>query len=239
MNKKKNKVGNNIKAKNASWTFSGIEKSFEKHISTSVPMYKEAHDIALNISDFFIKDRSMVLDIGCSTGLFLKKLTLRTKKINTKLIGVDNTKSMIDFCKKKHSKKIRFFYKDYLKLKDNKFKYDFISSFFTLTFITPSQRQIFINKIFKELNWGGAFVLFEKIRGPDARFQDMFNLIYQDFKLSKGLSEEEIVNKSRSLKGIMEPFSDAGNLSILKRAGFSDITGIFQWMCFKGYLVIK
>jgi len=237
--KKKNKVGNNIEARNASWTFSGIEKSFENHISTSVPMYNEAHEIALNISDFFLKDNSKVLDIGCSTGSFLKKLILRTKKKNLKLIGVDNTSSMIKFCKKKNSKKIKFFCQDYLKFRKSKSKYDFISAFFTLSFVSPPQRQIFMNKIFKELNWGGAFVLFEKIRGPDARFQDIFNLTYQEFKLSKGLSEEEIVNKSRSLKGIMEPFSDAGNIALLKRAGFSDITGIFQWMCFKGYLAIK
>ena len=237
--KKKNKVGNNIEAKNASWTFSGIEKSFENHISTSVPMYNEAHEIALNISDFFLKDNSKVLDIGCSTGSFLKKLILRTKKKNLKLIGVDNTSSMIKFCKKKNSKKIKFFCQDYLKFRKSKSKYDFISAFFTLSFVSPPQRQIFMNKIFKELNWGGAFVLFEKIRGPDARFQDIFNLTYQEFKLSKGLSKEEIVNKSRSLKGIMEPFSDAGNIALLKRAGFSDITGIFQWMCFKGYLAIK
>ncbi|MDC1166845.1 methyltransferase domain-containing protein [Candidatus Pelagibacter sp.] len=237
--KKKNKVGNNIEAKNASWTFSGIEKNFEKHISTSVPMYNEAHEIALNISDFFLKDNSKILDIGCSTGSFLKKLILRTKKKNLKLIGVDSVSSMIKFCKKKNSKKIKFFCQDYLKFRKSKFKYDFISAFFTLQFVPPPQRQIFINKIFKELNWGGAFVLFEKIRGPDARFQDIFNLTYQEFKLSKGLTEEEIVNKSRSLKGIMEPFSDAGNIALLKRAGFSDITGVFQWMCFKGYLAIK
>jgi tRNA (cmo5U34)-methyltransferase len=237
--KKKNKVGNNIEARNANWSFSGIEKSFEDHISTSVPMYNEAHEIALNISDFFLREDSKVLDIGCSTGLFLKKLFLRTKKKNLKLIGVDNTSSMIKFCKKKNSKKIKFFCQDYLQFKKSKLKYNFISAFFTLSFVPPPKRQIFINKIFTELNWGGAFVLFEKIRGPDARFQDIFNLTYQDFKLSKGLSEEEIVNKSRSLKGIMEPFSDSGNLALLKRAGFSDITGIFQWMCFKGYLVIK
>jgi tRNA (cmo5U34)-methyltransferase len=237
--RKKNKVGNNIKARNASWSFSGIEKSFENHISTSVPMYNEAHEIALNISDFFLKDDSKVLDIGCSTGLFLKKLSLRAKNKNSKLVGVDNISSMIKFCKKKNPKKIKFFCKDYLKFKQSKVKYNFISAFFTLQFVPPPQRQIFINKIFKELNWGGAFVLFEKIRGPDARFQDIFSLTYQDFKLSKGLSEEEIVNKSRSLKGIMEPFSDSGNIALLKRAGFTDITGIFQWMCFKGYLVIK
>ena len=109
--RKKNKVGNNIKARNASWSFSGIEKSFENHISTSVPMYNEAHEIALNISDFFLKDDSKVLDIGCSTGLFLKKLSLRAKNKNSKLVGVDNISSMIKFCKKKTQKKLNFFVK--------------------------------------------------------------------------------------------------------------------------------
>jgi len=111
--KKKNKVLNNIEARNVSWTFSGIEKSFENHISTSVPMYNEAHEIALNISDFFLKDNSKILDIGCFTGSFLKKLILRTKKKILKLIAVDNTSSMIKFCKKNSklmlSKHITFF----------------------------------------------------------------------------------------------------------------------------------
>ena len=236
---KKNHVGNNIKAKNANWTFEGIEKSFDKHISTSVPMYKESHNIALDLADFFLKDNSNILDIGCSTGIFLNQLVKRSKKEKTKFFGVDNTASMIIFCKKKNSKKIKFYHKDYLKFKKLNLKFDLISCFYTLSFVPPQMRQEFVNKIFNELNWGGGFVLFEKIRAPDARFQDIFNLTYQDFKLSKGLSEEEIVNKSRSLKGVMEPFSDKGNLLMLKRAGFQDVTGVFQWMCFKGYLAIK
>ena len=43
-----------------------------------------------------------------------------------------------------------------------------------MQFINPKFRQIYLNKIYNSLNWGGAFS-FEKIRGNDARFQDMFN----------------------------------------------------------------
>ena len=37
----------------------------------------------------------------------------------------------------------------------------------------------------------------------------------------------EIFDKSTSLKGILEPFSRAGNVGLLKRAGFKDIEYIF------------
>ena len=102
-----------------------------------------------------------------------------------------------------------------------------ISSFYTIQFISPKKRQTLINKIFKELNWGGAFFFVEKVRGSDARFQDILNQTYIDYKLSKGYSPNEIISKSRSLKGILEPFSTKGNIDLLKRAGFKDIITIF------------
>ena len=81
--------------------------------------------------------------------------------------------------------------------------------------------------------------MFEKIRASDARFQDIYTQTYNDFKLNQGFTEKEIINKSRSLKGVMEPFSDFGNLGLLKRSGFTDTIPVFQWFCFKGYLSIK
>ena len=79
----------------------------------------------------------------------------------------------------------------------------------------------------------------EKVRGSDARFQDIFVQTYNEFKLSQGFSSEEIISKSRSLKGILEPFSSHGNTQLLKRAGFKDIITVFKYGCFEGYLAIK
>jgi tRNA (cmo5U34)-methyltransferase len=237
---KKNKVGTNIIAKNSSWTFSGnVAKNFDKHIDKSVPLYGWSHDLGLKLSDFFVKKNSKVHDLGCSTGTFVKKLNNRHKNKKILIKGYDIEKKMVKAAKKNNHKfkNIKIELKDIYKA--NLKKSDFITSFYTVQFIHPSKRQKIFNKIFKELNWGGGFLFFEKVRAPDARFQDMMSLIYNDFKLDNNFSPNEIIAKSRSLKGVLEPFSSKANIELLKRAGFKDITTVFKFICFEGFLAIK
>jgi len=103
----------------------------------------------------------------------------------------------------------------------------------------PSSRQYLFDKIYNSLEWGGGFIFFEKVRAPDARFQDIMTQVYNEFKVKQGYSAEEIMGKSKSLKGVMEPFSTQGNIDLAKRAGFSDIMSIFKNICFEGFLAIK
>ena len=116
---------------------------------------------------------------------------------------------------------------------------DLIVSYYTIQFVQPRVRQLLFDKIYNSLNWGGGFLLFEKVRASDARFQDMMSSLYVDFKLQQGFSEQEIVNKSRSLKGVLEPFSTQGNIDLMRRAGFVDIMTVFKHLCFEGFLAIK
>ena len=144
---------------------------------------------------------------------------------------------MIKIAKKNSKdKRTKFYLRDISKLKLR--KNDLTLSLFTMQFIPPKKRQKIYDNIYKSLNWGGAFVLCEKIRGNDARFQDILNFLYFDFK-SKSFSSNEILNKESSLRGIMEPFTIKSNLDYLKRAGFKDIMPIYQYLCFKGFLAIK
>ena len=82
-------------------------------------------------------------------------------------------------------------------------------------------------------------MLFEKVRGADARFQDIFTTLYSDYKLRMGYSPDEIVSKTRSLKGVLEPFSSQGNYDMLKRAGFQDVNTVLKYLSFEGVLAIK
>ena len=118
-------------------------------------------------------------------------------------------------------------------------KADLIIAYYSVQFIRPKNRQILIDRIYQSLNWGGAFLFFEKVRGPDARFQDMMTAVYTDYKLDQGYSAKEIVGKTRSLKGALEPFSTQGNYDLLKRAGFVDIMTVMKYVCFEGFLAIK
>ena len=234
------KTGDHIISQNANWSFSGeVPKNFDNHVGKSVPMYKEGHDLVCRLSDFFIEDNSKCYEIGSSTGELTKKIAQHNIHKKVDFIGIDPIAEMVDVANKKCNDitNVSFICDDILNTQLE--KADLIISYYTVQFIKPRVRQLVFNKIFESLNWGGAFILFEKVRACDARFQDMMTALYTDYKLEQGYTEEEIISKTRSLKGILEPFSTQGNLDLLKRAGFVDITTVFKYVSFEGFLAIK
>ena len=234
-------VGENINAQQASWTFNGeIAKTFLSHVRRSVPFYDVSHDLICKYSDFFLKPNSVCYDLGSSTGHLLDNLVERHKhRKGIKWVGIDIESSMVEQAKKvaKNNKRIEFVADDIATYPYE--KSDFITSYCTMQFCPPHIRQDVFNKIYESLNWGGGFILFEKVRASDARFQDMAQTLYADYKLEQNYTPSEIIAKTRSLKGVLEPFSTQGNLDLLKRAGFVDIMGIFKYICFEGFLAIK
>ena len=116
---------------------------------------------------------------------------------------------------------------------------DMIVAYYTIQFIEERHRQALFDRIYQALNWGGALILFEKVGAPDSRFQDMMSCLYREFKQRSGFSSEEILNKEVSLKGVLKPFSTAGNLGLLERAGFVDVMTIMKYVSFEGFLAIK
>ena len=236
----KDKIGDDLRARNSAWNFKGsVAKNFQSHISRSIPIYSKGQELVTQVSDFFIKKDSICYELGCSTGALTNLLAKRhVLKKQVKFVGIDIEKDMIRQAnKKKSNSNIKFVCDDVAKYKLK--KSDLIISYYTTQFIRLSDRQIFLKKIFSSLKWGGAFILFEKVRARDARFQDMTAELYNEFKLDNGYSPTEIFNKARSLKGVLEPFSTKGNCELLDRAGFKDYMTIFKYICFIGFLAIK
>jgi tRNA (cmo5U34)-methyltransferase len=233
-------VGDEIAAANARWTFGGkVSESFDSHVARSVPLYREGHDLVAKVSDFFLQDGSVVYDLGCSTGELARRLAERHQGRNLRIVGVDCEAGMIA----KAVEKCAAFPEVELRCGDvRELEFepaDLVVAYLTMQFIRPRFRQDVFERIHRALNWGGAFLLFEKVRGPDARFQDLLTALYTDFKLDQGYSEVEIIAKSRSLKGVLEPFSTRGNVEMLERAGFTDHMTIFKYACFECFLAIK
>jgi len=235
-------VGDGISASNANWKFNGeAVNGFDEHVKNSVPLYLEGHDLICDLSDFFVKEDSVVYEVGCSTGTLTLKMAEHNKlKTEAKFIGVDIEDDMInaanDKKKDKCNKNVEFVSDSILEM-DLEMS-DMIICYYTVQFIRPSVRQELINKLYASLNWGGALLLFEKTRGADARFQDILTSLYTDYKLRKGYTADDIVAKSRSLKGVLEPFSTQGNVDMLNRAGFKDINIVQKYLCFEGFLAI-
>jgi tRNA (cmo5U34)-methyltransferase len=239
-----NNVGDNILAKPGSWKFSGdTVKGFDEHVMKSVPLYEEGHDLICDLAEFFVKDNSIIYDVGCSTGGLVLKLADRfSHKQNAHFIGVDVEHDMIECANKKKESvnsesEVEFICDDILNVEMQ--SSDLIVCYYSIQFISPSVRQSVIDKLYDRLNWGGALIIYEKTRGSDARFQDILTSLYTDYKLRRGFSPETIIAKSRSLKGVLEPFSLEGNIDLLKRAGFNDINLLQKYICFDGFIGIK
>jgi len=227
----------------ASWSFSAVqEKKFLRHIKKSVPNFEDSHKLVCSLSTFFLRKKAKHVDLGCSFGILSLRIQREINNPNCLSIGIDEQKHMIN-CAKAHAKKSGLNKK--CRFKASKIEsfaeknVDLITCLYTLQFINPKYRQDVVNNIYKSLNWGGGLILFEKVRGPDARFQDILTTLYNEFKESKGISSKQILLKTKSLKGVLEPFSEAGNIGILKRAGFKDIMTISRNLCFHGWLCIK
>ena len=63
---------------------------------------------------------------------------------------------------------------------------------------------------------GRSFFLFEKLRAPDARFQDYMTQVYNDFKIRNGYKIDQIYKKTESIRGVLEPFLKKAILTYLK-----------------------
>ena len=151
-------VGDSINAENANWNFEGeVSKTFDEHVSKSVPLYYEGHDLCAKISDFFLANDSVCYELGCSTGSLTKKLAERNIDKRVRFIAVDSVDNMIEQANKKLSQYSSVETKvEDINLAEME-KSDFIVSYYTIQFVRPQLRQELINKIYNSLNWGGWF----------------------------------------------------------------------------------
>ena len=233
-------VGDAIAAANARWGFGGdVAEGFDSHIERSVPGYREVHDLIGASSDFFVREGSRVYELGCSTGALSAVLGARHGDRDVEIIGVDRESTMVSAARKRCADLPKVSIVEADLLEHPLEPASLIVACFTMQFVQPVVRQQLFDRIYESLEWGGALLLFEKVRAPDARFQDLMTSLYTDYKLEQGFSDAEIIAKSRSLKGVLEPFSTQGNLDLMQRAGFVDVMSIWKRLCFEGFLAIK
>lgn len=233
-------VGDAIVADNARWQFGGqVPERFDAHIARSVPGYEDGHALIGAISDFFLHDGSLAYDLGCATGAVLRTLAQRHADRSVRLIGIEREPAMAAEARRRCAAlpAVQIVEADLLEIELE--PCSLIVAHYTLQFVRPTVRQQVFDRLYEALEWGGALVLFEKVRAPDARFQDLMSTLHTDYKLEQGFQEAEILAKSRSLKGVLEPFSTQGNLDLMARAGFVDVMSIWKHVCFEGFLAIK
>jgi tRNA (cmo5U34)-methyltransferase len=210
-----------------------VASVFDDMITRSVPFYNEVMDLIIELMLSDIKSGSRVLDLGSSTAKFLLTLHSKSNK-NLQLIGIDNSKAMIERakhkCKAFGAKNIELKFQDIVDFEIRDF--DFVVSNYTLQFIRPIQRPKLIKNIFDGLNSSGEFYFSEKVIFEDRVLDKQMIDIYYSYKKSQGYSDYEIATKREALENVLIPFTIKENIKMCKDAGFDRVDTIFQWANF-------
>lgn len=228
------------------WRFDDdVAKIFDKHVRQSIPHYDDLQKYLASIAEWYLKDNSLVYDLGCSTGATAIKLSELSINTKFKLIGLDSNKKMIDLAKKKvkkikNNKNINFVFKEQNILKIKKFeKANLFYSVLLFPFLNYNEKNLLLNKISKSLHIDGALISVEKIRAKNSYFEDIFTQLYFDYKIRQKLTHEEIMKKAKSLRSSMHLCSEAQTKALLKKNGFKNFDIFFRCFNFIGYIATK
>ena len=200
---------------------------FEDMLKRSIPSY----EIFLKLSSRLIlentKEEATVYDLGCSLATLLLKTEEKSHK-NLNLIGLDNSKPMLEKAKRKvelFNSKISLIHTDILTY--NFTACDVFISNFTLQFIQQEKRINFCKKLFSNLKDGGVFIFSEKIIFEDEVLNKNTEQKYYKFKEKNAYSHYEIMKKKEALNNVLTPLSLNENINMIKKAGFKTCEVVF------------
>jgi tRNA (cmo5U34)-methyltransferase len=221
------------------FSFANYAPKFDSHIRASIPGYMELVGDCVNLSPRYVQPGTTVMDLGCSTGHLLAAV----RKINqpdrpdVDYVGIDCEPGFMPYWDCRRAKNLR------CEVADAR-TYPLINvslsySQFTMQFIRPADKLALLKRVHDGLVEGGALIIAEKTLAETARLQDALNSSYYDFKRQQGFSPEQILDKERSLRRLMTPWTEAELRTALSRVGFREITLFWSRLFFVGLLALK
>lgn len=203
---------------------------FDNHISKSIFGYDLLHNLIVNVSSFFIKKDTEIIDLGTTTG----KLPIALNaEYNCKVTGYD---IMAQNFLKPMSSDVKLVKADITQI--DYLNSNLYLSVFTLQFLKVNDKKNVLKKVFDCLNDNGAFIVCEKEYANDALIQEVFTFSNYQNK-QNDFTSDEILAKERQLRHSMNCLTEQQNIEMFKEAGFTRINIFFQSLNFRGYILMK
>ena len=203
-----------------SFSFARFAAGFDDHIRKSIRGYNELLEDCIAFSEYFIDNDTSMFDIGCSTGTFLMRIWERNCKRapQARYVGIDVENNFAEHWQAYSAENIDF------KIADARScpmpdRCSLVTSLFSIQFIAERERQEIIERIYRGLVPGGAFIFAEKTMSQCAKLHEILTFVHYDYK-RRHFSDEEILEKERSLRSLLKPWTEERLVEALSRAGF-------------------
>jgi len=203
--------------------FNDVE-NFDEHINDSIPTYDRLNDIASRIVSDFTQLNTAVIDIGCSTGRFMKQLP---KAPSVSYIGIDSQFAP------RNEDGVTFIEQDILDYSMP--EASVIVSMFTLQFLPLRDRAKVLGNIKDSLVTGGVFVCAEKTHMANPHLEMSMQSELLHTKRNK-FTDTEIIDKTVGLSSVMRCRTKTELVTELSEIGTVD--SVWQWGSFVCHAVV-
>ena len=231
-----------------------VASIFENMAARSIPLYNEVHKTNASLFAHYYKpaDSShpvVVLDLGCSTGMFLKEICRRFQKnpeegvIGLRGIALDSSAAMLDSLEQAMPwvETVEMDIREIGCFIDKKVQADCINMSYVLQFLPEKDRQATISLAYRILKPNGLFFFSQKEESNSKQkgINEFFTKQYRQFRKDNGYSDKEIEIKTQALKNSMWPYTNSQLSKMVRLAGFSQFDMTTKWLQFTSYCAIK
>jgi tRNA (cmo5U34)-methyltransferase len=223
------------------FSFGDHAPGFDSHIRASIPGYKDGLlPVCVGLSRRFVQSDTKVIDVGCSTGHLLASIqkSNSASRASVQHVGLDCEAKFGEHWKRQTARNLEFRVCD-ARTYEGFENVSLALSLFTIQFIRSVDKLPLLSRIHAGLVDGGALIIAEKTLAETARLQDALTFPYYDFKLERGFTPEQILDKERSLRGQMTLWTETELRAALNRVGFREIEPIWRSFMFVGLLALK
>lgn len=213
---------------------------FPDMVQRSVPGYHTVMELAGDILGDCLEVNDAVFDLGCSVGTTLFFLTGRLSHLDLSFVGVDSSAAMIDRARKKKEEDplqhacIDFVQQDILDFDFSRAGAVLLN--YTMQFVEPGKRKIFLRRLRRSLRPGGVVIVSEKVCSEDPVLDELFKRRHESFKRARGYSDLEISRKRDALDTVLVSLTVDANVTLLEQAGFAGIEIFFKWCNFVSFV---
>jgi tRNA (cmo5U34)-methyltransferase len=219
----------------ARWSFADLGAAgFEAHAEAHLPGYRAGQEIAATLAGQCLTAPGLVYDLGCATGAIAGRIA--EEHPDARVVAVDLEPCMVAAVRR-DIPNLSAVVGD-VRAVALEAGCDVVVAHYTLGFVPKGDRMGVLGAIRAALRPGGALVLFDKTLAPTSRAHEVLSAAYVDHKLARGVAPGELIDKQRSLRGVLEPWTEAETTAALAVAGFADVTLVHKHYLHAGWLAL-
>ena len=217
-----------------------VTEVFEDMIDRSVPGYKTSLSLISLFAKQYYQEGTNCYDLGCSLGA--SSLSILKSIPSARVIGIDNSKAMIEECLSRFetlmtNQSLSFLCEDIMKSELR--NASFITVNYLVQFLDLAQRDNLFKKIHKALLPGGILLMSEKVHYENSYESNRIFKTHHKFKSVNGYSQLEISSKRDSLEGVLITESEDDHFLRGRRVGFERSAKVLSNLNFRTLIFFK